>query len=439
MRKVIGILGVCMSGLLYGQPLTILKQPEDITVCPWEDAVFTVEVDNTGRRSHHALNWSMNGSVLDPNNMMGLERREEVNGTTMVATFFLTVPNTTYPDFINSRMHLTIVDINNLRYHTNSESAALKQFYVLKGTLTENHHTSNQTIHINWQPLLFLNSSDIRYSLAINDLTTGVPVDCDDCRFTTESDYSFAPDHAFSGHELDYTVSFDYCLREGLDEGVEQLLSLDLEALPTHQNIVFNWTLFFTQFGGLELYNDFYNDFYNIRLSDINDSSHSIQDQVSGHTYTFTPKPEKICNTFNFEVKAGVSPFANITGKTITAALTDLGEPEISVSQQDDQQVLVQLTSPASLHRITLTNSTDQIADVVTPEKQQNFSVAQKQQTILVSVTPENCPGMSAATTLFVTKAPSMESNSATGVYQGMIMAAITASSFLLTQWLNRP
>ena len=434
MRKVIGILGICISGLSYGQQLPILKQPENITICPWEDAVFTVEIDNTNRDGGHQFFWSINGTTVG--NMMGLEQNDEVNTDTMVATSFLTVSNTTYPDFINSHMHLTISDVNNLAHITNSEFAALKQFYILKGTLPENHHTSNQTTHINWQRLLFLNSSNIRYSLTINDLTTGMPVDCDDCRFIAESYYSFTPNNTLAGHDLDYTVSFDYCLREDIDKDIELLfLAADLKAHATHKNILFEWASVYMQFVVLELDSIF----YNIQLTDKNDSSYSIQDQVSGYTYTFTPKPDKVCSTFNFEVKAADSPYANTTGKTITAALTDLGEPEISVSQQDDQQVLVQLTSPASLHRITLTNSTDQIADVVTPEKQQNFSVAQKQQTILVSVTPENCPGMSAATTLFVTKAPSMESNSATGVYQGMIMAAITASSFLLTQWLNRP
>ena len=434
MRKVIGILGICMSGLLYGQQLSILKQPENTIICPWEDAVFTVEIDNTDRDGGHIINWVVDGTAVD--SMTGFGQKEEANVTTMVATFFLTIPSSFYPSFTNSAIRLIITDAGDIGVPYQSNNGVLKRFYTLNGTLTENHNTSNQTIYINWQLLPFLNSNNIRYSVTINDLTTGMPVDCDDCRFISETYYSFTPNNTYIGHELDYTISFDYCLREDDDENVELfLLPIDLKALPTHKNIQFKWASTFKQFGGLE----FDGVFYNIQLTDINDSSLSIQDQVSGHTYTFTPKPDKVCSTFNFEVKAADSPYANTTGKTITAALTDLGEPEISVSQQDDQQVLVQLASPAPLHRITLTNSTDQIADVVTPEKQQRFPVAQKQQTILVSVLPENCPGMSAATTLFVTEAPSMESNAASGIYQGMIMAAVTASSLLLMQWLNRP
>ena len=434
MRKVIGILGICMSGLLYGQPLTILKQPEDITICPWEDAVFTVEIDNTDRDGSHIINWVVDGTAVD--SMTGFGQKEEVNVTTMVATFFLTIPSSFYPSFTNSAMKLIITDVGNIGVPYQSSNGVLKRFYTLNGTLTENRNTSNQTTYINWQLLPFLNGNNIRYSVTINDLTTGMPVDCENCRFISESYYSFTPNDTFSGHELDYTVSFDYCLREDVDEDVELLFHpVDLKALSTPENIFLKWNSFFTQYGVLEI-----NDaLYSIQLTDINDNSYSIQDQVSGYTYTFTPKPDKVCSTFNFEVKAADSLYANITGKTITAALTGLGEPEISVSQQDDQQVLVQLISPAPLHRITLTNSTDQIADVVTVEKQQRFSVAQTQQAILVSVIPENCPGMSAATTLFVTEAPSMESNAASGIYQGMIMAAVTASSFLLTQWLNRP
>ena len=451
MRKVIGILGICMSGLLYGQGVSVVESLKNTTVCPWEDALFTIAIISMNS-DEQAFNWA--NSNLRELATAGEEHIDfhgmsispiSHNLTSMIMTFNLRVPSITFPFYDGSLFSLFIfnftfdnIDRSDRQFDF---SAYLNYFNTRNGTLTENHQTSNQTTHINWQPLPFLNSSNIRYSLTINDLTTEMPVDCDDCRFIADPYYSFTPNNTLAGHELDYTVSFDYCLREEVDEDVELLFHpVNLKALSTHENIFLKWNSFFTQFGVLEV-NDV---FYNVQVTDKNDSSLSNQDQVSGYTYTFTPKPEKVCSTFNFEVKAADSPYANITGKTITAALTDLGEPEISVSQQDDQQVLVQLTSPAPLHRITLTNSTDQIADVVTSEKQHRFSVAQTEQTILVSVSPENCPGMSVAATLFVTEAPStelpsMESNAASGVYQGMIMAAVTASSLLLTQWLNRP
>ena len=414
------------------------------TVCPWEDALFTIAIKNMSSIDAYEFVWGeKSGAELvrtgDEVKDGGLfSPPVSYNGTSKILTLSLTILGVTYPLYNNTIVRLISINFDMPSEEPLSSDALLAYYNTRNGTLTENHQTSNQTTHINWQPLPFLNSSNIRYSLTINDLTTGMLVDCDGCRFIADPYYTFTPNNTLAGHELDYTVSFDYCLREDVDEDVELLFHpVNLKALPTHESIFLKWNSFFTQYGVLEI-----NDaLYSIQLTDITDNSYSIQDQVFGYTYTFTPKPDKVCSTFNFEVKAADSPYANTTGKTITAALTDLGEPEISVSQKDDQQVLVQLTSPAPLHRITLTNSTDQIADVVTVEKQQRFSVAQTQQAILVSVTPENCPGMSAATTLFVTEAPSpsMESNAASGVYQGMIMAAVTASSLLLTQWLNRP
>ena len=437
-------LALSMSGLIHSQTPFFVQPLENITVCPWEDAEFTARVNISISVSDFIL-WVVNTNPVFTWNYLPSSSQwlldisnQEIGGQlesltpqidNEITTVTLMAPAKTYPNFNQNIFRITIRNVLATYPELIAKEVTLTYFRTLNGTLAENHHTTSQTTHINWQPLHYLNESDIRYSLMINDLTTGMPVDCEDCRFISEPYYSFTPNDTLADHELNYIVSFDYCLKEGINKGVEQLLSLDLKAFPTHENILFKWTFLFPHFGGLELNSfELHDDLYNIQLTDINDSSYLIQDQVSGYTYTFTPKPNKVCSTFNFEVKAADSPNANITSETITVALTDLGEPEISVSQQDDRQVLVQLTSLAPLHRITLSNNTGQIADVVTPKKQLNFSVAQTQQTILVSITPENCPGMSAATTLFVTKTPPMESNAVPitqAIYPWLVVAAV--------------
>ena len=478
MGKIISVLALAAVSSVHSQYLPIIRQPQNVVACPWEDAEITVEVDNLKLSSAHIFIWGVNASFTsDPVPAFRWNKNIKWRHSTKtgvsdhlsspaprdtdgVTTFSLLIPNQNHQDFYSSVFWMVIVDLENVKISYNTDKATLTYSNTLTDSLIENQLLpSNQTADISWQPLPFLNSN-IRYNLKIEDLTTGIPVDCEDCHFLAEPGYRFTPDSASGNHSFTYSVSFEYCPGEKGDEGiklfsflqdlnqclrgeddkaVQLLFPIDLKAQPFEKSILFEWASVYSQFDGPQL-DDLY--FY-IQLSDKGDSTYSLQDKAYGYNYTFTPEQDKVCSTFIFAVNAAVSPFINITGKTITASLTNLGEPDVLVSQQNNQRVQILLDSPASLHRVTLTNSSGLVADVITAEKNLSFPVTPQQQALLVSVSPENCPGMSPVSTLFLTEDLSAETtvepcNTAPGIYQpGMMITTIVGCILLFRVFLK--
>lgn len=375
------VLALCIPELLYGQSPIISPADSDGTPstrwCPWHEMVFQVEVNSSTLNDNAQATWVAG-------NTLKLNQTIEENGD--ISTYTLTIPAFTYNQTSNvpKNIHFNLLNTEQVIIATVSFTLSLE---IETGTMATSHQPSSEgdSFIISWNLLPFTNSSNARYDLTIQDLSTETEVACENCRYLSQSPYTFTPSPEIMGNTLQYTLDFHLC---PASIATKILDVIELKARASNTELTFEWTSPFRQAGGLR-----YEDVRQIIRLDEQGGDNVIQNETEDYSYTYSPSAEKVCSTYIFSVKSskGGSP-----KKSVTAVL-DLGTPEITINPAANNQFLVQWQSLASEHQIVVNDKDGVVADVTTDDNE-FLSPEVNDQPLNMTITPQNCQGMSPVT-----------------------------------------